>query len=75
MKIELTKETSFQGIFLWVKVEDSCAGASKCFVESDYEKAVAYLDLLSAHYESHGNFDNINETLISKEVIYNPPTI
>lgn len=73
MKIELTKETSFQGVYLWVKVEESAGGPSQCFVESEKEKAVAYLDLLAAYYEKHGNFDNVNEILISKEVTYNPP--
>lgn len=75
MKIELTKETSFQGIFLWVKVEESAGGASKCFAESDRGKAEDYLNVLVAYYEKHGNFDNVNETIISKEITYNPPTI
>lgn len=73
MKIELTKETTFQGVYLWVKVDGEISGPGKCFVESDQEKAIAYIDLLTAYYEKHGNFDNITEAIITKEVIYNPP--
>lgn len=72
MKFELTKETTFQGIYLWVKVDGRTSGPGKCFIDSDREKAEIYLQQLIDYYQAHGNLDNVTETLISKEVTYNP---
>ena len=75
MKIELMKETSFQGIFFWVKIDESVGGAAKCFSDTREQEAKEYLEMLVSYYEKHGNLDNISETIISKEVTYNPPSI
>jgi len=75
MKIELTKETTFNGTFFWVKVDEFIVGANKCFTDSKEQEARDYLDLLAAYYEKHGNLENVSETLVTREVTYNPPTI
>lgn len=73
MKFELTKETSFNGTFYWVKVDNSSSGQSQCFSESREQEAIDYMEKLIAHYAKYGSLDSACEVIISKEVT--PPTI
>jgi len=73
MKIEFLKEIEIDEkgedqIFYWVKIDDTNANPTRCFL--DKEKAEIYYEAMKKYYLKYGAYKKITETLKSEEVFF-----